>query len=234
MPKHVLWIDGAETRGSTLVFTGDEARHAMRVKRLKPGEEVLGLDGLGALVRGRVVSTGRELTVEVLATEEAPRVAPAIEVWAPMPKGTRSGDLIDMLTQVGARGWVPMTTNRSVSDLTGAKRARLERVAAEACKQSRRAWMLEIGGEQSFEQALDAGGARLVIAEQSGASCADVAHPDPAVPIRLLIGPEGGFTGEELERARVAGAVACSFGPHVQRIEVAAAVGCAILLGAHR
>lgn len=227
---HVLWIGEAQRREQTLVFTGDEAKHAQRVKRVRVGERVLGLDGSGILVTGDVVSLGRELVVRIIDTAEAPIPKPMIEVWAPMPKGTRSGDLVDMLTQVGAHSWIPMTTARSVSPLTEARRSRLGRVAVEACKQSRRAWLLEIGRERSFAQSLRGEGVDLVIADQSGEPGAG----SDADRVRLLIGPEGGFTGEEFEQARGAGARACSFGPHVLRIEVASAVGSAALLAGRR
>ena len=234
MTKHALWIGDAQRRNSALIFTGDEAKHAMRVKRVRVGERILGLDGAGTLVEGEVTSLGKELTVEIIETTEAPAPYPAIEVWAPTPKGTRSGDLVDTLTQVGAASWVPMRTNRSVSSLSEAKRARLVRVAVEACKQSRRAWLLEIAREASLAQALDCDdGTALVIAEQSG-EVVDAAQVGDADRIRLLIGPEGGFTEEEIAQAKQAGASVRSLGPHVMRIEVAAAIGCAALVGARR
>ncbi|MCB9838471.1 MAG: 16S rRNA (uracil(1498)-N(3))-methyltransferase [Phycisphaeraceae bacterium] len=233
MPKHVLWIGEARRSDGTLVLAGDEARHAVRVKRVREGEVVLGLDGTGVLVTGEVVSLGRELVVRIVEEVEAPPASPRIEVWAPMPKGNRSGDLVDLLTQVGAHSWVPMVTKRSVSDLTEAKRRRLERVAVEACKQSRRAWALEIGPEQPLRKALKPAGEGVttLIAEQSGGAIGGAAWGDR---VRMLIGPEGGFTEQELDQAREVGAVACSLGPHVMRIETAAAAGCAILMGCRR
>jgi len=231
MPKHVLWIGDAHERGQDLVFTGDEAKHAQRVKRVKAGERVLGLDGTGVLVTGEVVGVGRELVVRVLETTQSEPPAPAVEVWAPMPKGSASGDLVDMLTQVGASSWIPMTTKRSVSPLSEAKRPRLERVAVEACKQSRRAWLMGIGRETPMGEAFADDGALVLIADQQGAP---VPGGSDHERIRLLVGPEGGFTDEELAMAVDRGATPCSFGPHVLRIEVAATVGCASLLVGRR
>ncbi len=230
MPKHVLWIGDAQRRDQDLIFTGNEAKHAVRVKRLRVGERVLGLDGTGILVIGEVLSLGRELVIGIAETTTVDPLSPSIEVWAPMPKGSASGDLVDMLTQVGASSWVPMTTNRSVSPLSRAKRDRLGRVAIEACKQSRRAWLLGIGAESPFISALADDGAKLLIADQSGAPVEQIG----ADRVRLLVGPEGGFTEKETAQAVEAGATPCSFGPHIMRIEVAATVGCAALLGSHR
>ncbi len=235
MPKHVLWIGDAQERGQDLVFTGDEARHAQRVKRVKAGEVVLALDGTGVQVTGEVVGVGRELVVRILESKQASPPSPAVEVWAPMPKGSASGDLVDMLSQVGAASWIPMATKRSVSPLSEAKRPRLERVAVEACKQSRRAWVLEVGRETPMRDALCKNDTPLLIADQGGAPVRS-ALEGIAAPgrVRLLVGPEGGFTDEERSGAIDAGAVACSFGPHVLRIEVAAAVGCASVLDTYR
>jgi 16S rRNA (uracil1498-N3)-methyltransferase len=67
-----------------------------------------------------------------------------------------------------------------------------------------------------------------------------LAHPDApayrasaAEVVRLLVGPEGGFTEEETSLASLSGAVVASFGPHVMRIEVAAPIACAVILAAH-
>jgi len=230
MAPHVLWMGDAQRRDGRLVFTGDEAKHALRVKRLRDGERVLALDGSGTVIEGSAIGVGRELIVEVEEERSTPPVNPSIEVWAPAPKGSRVGDMVDLLSQAGASAWIPMKTERSVSELTPAKRRRLERVAVEACKQSRRAWLLKIGEEAPLSAALRDDGAALVLAEQSGEAMA----PISAERIRLLIGPEGGFTKRETERILDAGASTRSLGPHVMRIEAAAVAGCATLLAMRR
>lgn len=102
---------------------------------------------------------------------------------------------------------------------------RLERHAVEAMKQCGRAWVLEIGDAVSFEEALRGDDVDVVVADASG----DRYEASGGREIRVLVGPEGGWTTEELASARASGARVCSFGRHVMRIEVAAVVAAAVV-----
>ena len=87
---------------------------------------------------------------------------------------------------------------------------------------------VEIGGRARFEEAIrSAPGVRLVVADASGGAW----RAAEAERIRLLVGPEGGWTAEELAAARGAGAEVARFGAHVMRIETAAVVACGMLVG---
>lgn len=231
MPRHVLHIPNLPSPGERLTLSGPEATHAQRVKRVREGDTLLALDGAGGMAEVCVVSTGKELGLEVLSVDQVAPVSPAVEVWSAAPKGPRLGDLIDNLSQVGAAGWTPMRTTRANLDPSGAKRNRLRRIAIEAMKQCRRPWLLELDRPSGFAQALNAeAGTTLALADASG----ERYQPSGASRIRLLIGPEGGWTDEELDAARKAGAQVCAFGPHVMRIELAAAVACAAVLTAEK
>lgn len=241
MAAHVLWMAGADLSGERLVVTGEEARHALRVKRVREGEEVLCLTGAGLTARAVVERAWRDLELRIVSRGEAPRVGPFVDVWAPAPKGPRAADMVDMLTQVGAGAWTPMRTERTEQDVSAARESRLERVAAEACKQSQRAWAMELRPAGRFDEALageSGGGAPdgagvVVLADASGEAFLHAARGVPAPEgVRLLIGPEGGFTPGEVEAARAAGAMVASFGPHVMRVEGAAAVAAAQVIAA--
>jgi len=219
-------LNGRETR---LAIVGDEAQHAVRVKRLGPGEPIVVLDGLGKIARCRIAAsgkTGREWSLELAVdqVEEAPRVTPRLEVVSAVPKGPRLADLIDGLSQVGAASWSPLDSARSITEPGPGKLDRLERTAAEAAKQSGRAWRLEIGGAMRLAEALV--GPRAVVADVSGVAYEPVGGPT----VRLLIGPEGGWTPDELTAARQAGSRIARFGPHTMRIETAATVAAGIVL----
>jgi 16S rRNA (uracil1498-N3)-methyltransferase len=219
-------LNGRETR---LTIVGDEAQHALRVKRLGPGDPVVVLDGLGKIARCRIAASGKtgrdwSLDLSVEQVEEAPRVTPRVEVVSAAPKGARLADLIDGLSQVGTAAWSPLDSARSITEPGPGKLDRLERTAAEAAKQSGRAWRLEIGGAMRLADALR--GPRVVLADVTGGAY----EPTLAPTIRLLIGPEGGWTPEELAAARQASACIARFGPHTMRIETAATVAAGILL----
>jgi len=215
--------------GGALTLTGDEARHAVRVKRLRVGDEALALDGAGLVADARVTEAGRSLVLDIGPVRRLDPPSPAVEVWSATPKGPRLATLVDLLSEVGAGAWTPMRTERANIHPSAARRDRLGRVAVEAMKQCRRGWMLTLGEPSDLADALNVG-AEVVIADPAG----DPYRRVGADRVRLLVGPEGGFTAAELGRARDAGARVCRFGPHVMRIEIAAAVACAIILDAER
>lgn len=226
MPAHVLLVPDVDPSESLLTITDAEATHAVRAKRVRPGESVLVLSGAGLEVDCEVVEAKRALTLRVRASRRVEPASPRVSVCGATPKGPRVGDMIDALSQVGAASWSALRTDLGVVDPGAGKLERLERIAAESAKQCRRAWKLHIGSPMSVEEALRASpGERVVVADASG---------EPLGPgggdTRLLVGPEGGWTARELDAARAAGATVASFGPHAMRIEVAAAVATAIVI----
>ncbi len=210
---------------------GDEAHHALRVRRLREGDRVELIDGAGTVLPGRVAAAdGRGRWIEIEPAGPAARVEPVrprLEVCSAAPKGDRLGAMIDQLSQLGAASWRPLNSARSVVDPREAKLDRLRRVAIESAKQCGRAWVLEIGDAVSLEQALDApGSTRVLVCDAGGAG----APTDPPEAVRLIVGPEGGLSDEELELAGQRGATAVRLGPHTMRIEAAAAAAAAILM----
>jgi 16S rRNA (uracil1498-N3)-methyltransferase len=234
MSVHRLWIEGSRPNpGDVVRMTGDEARHALKVKRLAERERVELLDGAGFVATGEVsgASTpgggGVWLEVRVGETGIRPRVSPRVEVCSATPKGPRAGELVEQLSQVGAAAWRPLVTERGVVDPADAKLDRLRRVALESAKQCGRAWVMEIGEAIGLEAAL-AGGGTVVVADAGGGA---YRAPGGAGGIRLIIGPEGGWSGGERDTiARAQGVRLACFGPHVMRIETAAVAGAAIAL----
>ncbi len=225
------------TPPAELVIAGAEAHHAARVKRLSPGDRVELRNGRGLIARcecgeARKSRGGRgddawELPVRVLEVRSVPPVVPRVEVWACTPKGPRAEEMIDALAQSGACSWSPMSSDHNVVDPRGRRLERLERVAREAGKQCGRAWDMALGPERAFGDAVSqAGGVFTALAHAPGAAYRAVGAHD----IRLLIGPEGGWSERELARASDAGIEWASFGPHVLRIELAAPLACAIII----
>lgn len=211
--------------GSVLSIGGDEANHAARVKRVRPGEAVGLFDGRGVAAVGAVVraEAGKravlEITVEAL--ERTDPVSPRLEVWCPPPKGDRLEQMIDQLSQIGVGAWRPLRTERAERDAF--RPDKLERVAIEAAKQCGRSWLLEVGEWVSFEHAV--ADPRAVLADAGGRAGGAIGSDTV-----LLLGPEGGWTESEVEEARAAGRSVVRFGRHVMRIETAAVAGASCLL----
>lgn len=221
--------------GPGLTISGEEAHHAARVKRAEPGDAVQLLDGRGTVADAAITDINKDrrsgewtLHLTITALRHVPPVAPRLEVWASSPKGARLEAMIDGLSQSGAAAWAPLRTARTVVEPRETKLDRMHRLAAEASKQCGRAWHLEVLEGGDLSQAL--AGPRVVVADASGAPH----RATGAAAIRLLIGPEGGWTPEELTAARGAGAEIAAFGPHIMRIETAAVVAAGILLNDER
>lgn len=236
-PAHRILVDHADFEpGQTLKIEADEARHAARVKRLRPGDALELLNGRGGIAQATLEEIARDRSGPVLLlriTEAAtlPPLSPRLTVLAATPKAARADELVDALSQVGAAAWRPLSAARTVVDPRPTKLDRLTRIAAEAAKQSGRPWLLRIGPSITLEQALAEAHTRdVVLADASG----DPYQPSGAEEIHLLIGPEGGFEPRELEQARRAGVRMHSFGPHIMRIETAAVAAAAIILNAER
>lgn len=226
--------------GEPLVIEGDEAAHALRVKRVEAGERVVVMDGRGGLAEGVAIeppgagqesrrgSRGQSLHMFIERVQKVEPVSPRVQVLSATPKGSRVDEMIDQLAQVGVASWSPLATRRGVVDPRETKLARLERIAQETSKQCGRAWTLEIGEQTNFAAALAREG--VIIADASG----EPYTPNTTPTVHLLIGPEGGFTPEEIEQARSAGARVCRFGPHIMRIETAAVAAASVILAASR
>ena len=213
--------------GAVLLVEGEEANHAARVKRVRAGEPVEVFDGRGLVARAEVVraEAGKRAVLEV-AVGDHRRVAPVrprVEVWCPPPKGDRLETMIDQLSQVGAAAWRPLRTERSERDRF--RGDRLHRAAVEGAKQCGRGWLLEIGDWIGLEGAI--GDPRVVLGDAGGRLFEPGATGPDTV---LLVGPEGGWTARELDRAHAAGRPVVRFGAHAMRIETAAVASAACLL----
>lgn len=166
----------------------DDAHHLFRVLRLRDGEVVTVSDGAGAWRTTEVAGGALRPSGEV-HREPAP---PTCTVAAAVPKGDRAEWMVQKLTELGVGRILLLHCARSVvrwEGERGAKQlARLQRVAREAASQSRRVWLPEVEGPVPFSVAAALPGATL--AEPGG---------DPALqPSVVLVGPEGGFTPDEL------------------------------------
>lgn len=238
-PAHrVFWPGPLPREGSRAEVTGDEAHHALAVKRVSAGEGVALHDGVGGIALGRVLGEPaggrlRRLLVLIETVIAAPASGVRVEAWTAAPKGDRAADMVDQLSQVGAAAWRPLACERSVVDPRPHKVERLRRAAVESMKQCGRAWVMEVGETVTLPEAIaDAAvqGADVVVADVAGEAFA--LRPNASC-IRVLVGPEGGFTDRERAMLLDGGARACRFGPHVMRIETAAVASCAVIMAAH-
>ena len=216
--------------GQRILLTGDEAHHAVAVKRITVGETVMLCNGRGLAVRGPVVDTGRrELSVqvsEVLASEPRPLTWTLVQALA---KGERSDLAVQMATEVGALGIIAWQASRSIVRWQGERGEKAldkwRATAREAAKQSRRFWVPEVSFATTADliAAISDAELALVLHEDATAHIASVELPQEGTGL-VIVGPEGGISPEELDRFIEAGARAVSISDGVLRTSTAGAV----------
>ena len=224
MARHTLVLADQplpDLPGEPIVIEGDEAKHAIRVKRVSEGDVVRVLNGKGTVLTTRVTEARRTLHLVIESVDEESLPSVTLQMATATPKGPRLDKMIDMLSQVGASAWHPLSTKYGVVEPGANKIDRMERICRESAKQALRAWPMKIGEPMALENARAVEpGERLVIADASGGEY----EPGGRGTVRALVGPEGGWTAGELEAAQSAGAQVIGLGPHVLRIETAAVV----------
>jgi 16S rRNA (uracil1498-N3)-methyltransferase len=212
-----------------------DSRHALRSLRLQPGEEVSLADGAGTVGRGRLA--GEEDELAVVRVEEIHRVVrrpPIVSVALAAPKGDRLSWAVQKLAEVGTDEVVLLEAGRSVRTW-GEGRAdraveRLRTVAREAAMQSRQPFVMEVTPPVPFQEAYPSSPALGVLLWAGANAGLDKALPDQATGVRLFVGPEGGFSEQEIDAAKEAGLVEASLGPSILRTETAALVGATLVL----
>ncbi|MDH3345095.1 MAG: 16S rRNA (uracil(1498)-N(3))-methyltransferase [Desulfobacteraceae bacterium] len=235
-----FFIEHAQSTGSTLVITGSDARHIKTVLRLKSGDKIGLFDGKGFEYQAKIVdlSTGR---VKVSVIRRFPSAAESpvqITVAQGFLKEKKMDGLVRQLSELGINKWNPFIADRSVprpdKKQLSARTKRWEKISKEAIKQCKRGCIMEIGDTVSFEEILNLSQtADLKIAfweNELQPLNAELPRPDRNInKIYVLLGPEGGFTQQEIESARDRGFVTASLGPRILRAETATVAACVLL-----
>ncbi|MBB5933033.1 16S rRNA (uracil(1498)-N(3))-methyltransferase [Streptomyces zagrosensis] len=231
-------LDGAAV-GTTLTLDGPEGRHAVAVRRLRVGEQVVLTDGAGLGAYGAVTAVeGKDrLTVEVAEVRVEPAPLPRITVVQALPKGDRGELAVETMTETGVDAIVPWPAARCVTQWRaerGAKAlAKWRSAAREAGKQSRRLRFPEVADAMTTPQVaelLSRATFAAVLHEEGSEPLAAASLPDQG-DLVLVVGPEGGVSPEELAVFADAGAGPYRLGPSVLRTSTAGTAAVALLLG---
>ncbi len=212
--------------GESVNLHGSEAHHLLHVMRVKLGTEVIVFDGQGGEWSAEVARLGRSEVVLALQEHFAIERESPIEISmaVPLPKGDRQRWLIEKAVELGVARLIPLTTERSTKNAAEAH-VKLTRYVIEASKQCGRNRLMQIDSPQAWPELAAGGLARhnlamnRILAHPTGQPISEIPSDSPA---HLAIGPEGGFTDEEVERAVDAGWQVVSLGERILRIETAA------------
>lgn len=233
---HIPEVTGVEV-GACVEVTGDEARHAVVVRRIRVGERVALTDGAGTTAVCAVTATARTaLTARVEEVRREPAGSPRLVVAQAIPKGDRGELAVEMLTEVGVDVVVPWAASRSVAVWRGERAAkslaRWRSTAREAAKQSRRSWfpeVTEMAGTSDVVGLLRDAALSVVLHEAGTAALTGLDVPDRG-DVVVVVGPEGGISDEELAAFAAAGAEPLRLGSSVLRTSTAGVAAAAALL----
>jgi len=229
MTEPLFYSERLAEPGATLTLTGDEARHAAASRRLRIGDTLWLFDGRGGVARATVLNIAapaRELDLrEERRTEPAPQ--PSIHLACALPKGDRQGTLLDMAVQLGMTQFTPLECGRSVVKPGTGSAERWRRICLEACKQSRRTHLPVIHSSatplEAVNRAINGGGAVWMAHPSAQAiPVASAVEQTVSADVTILVGPEGGFTEEEVAQASAGGARLIVLKSAILRIETAA------------
>ena len=222
--------------GDRVVLDREETHHLRRVLRLAPGARVAVCDGRGRAVAAMVRELGSEEAVLSLEEEVATLAESPLEMTLGL--GLAKGEAVDQVvrqaTEMGVQRLIPFvsTYSEKVTPERAARRwDRWQRQARESLKSCQRLYLPAVLPVQEFAAVLEGPEEVKFLfyeADRGGGMASPLSRGRPA-GVRVLIGPEGGFTPEEVALAREAGFQVVSLGPRRLRVETAALTAVALL-----
>ena len=224
----------------TISITGNLLIHLRDSLRITIGEIVLFGDGASHRYRTEITEVSkRAITGRILDTvQEPPRHTPRLILGQSLLKGEKMDWVIQKATELGVDELVPVQSRHSVvqlkADRIDSQIARWHRIALEAAQQSEQWHLPTIAPPQSLATLLRncaTGTVTLMLAERlEGKSLRTIELPQDATgSVLILIGPEGGWSKEEVRMAEQAGIEQLTLGPHILRAETAAIATISIL-----
>ena len=232
---HRCYAPGASLQaGATLSIEGEEAKHALKVMRLRVGEECEVFDGCGQAAVGRIVATAGSSCLTLAGLRPLPPLPPVagITLALAIPKGSNMDLIVQKAVEMGVQRIIPLITERTIVRLdareAAAKTTKWSRTVLEACKQCGVNSLPLVEQPQSYAAFLQ----RTDLPELK-IQCAIVPHVRPLRELLeaarssgqgscvLLIGPEGDFSPAEYVAGESAGYAPASLGPIILRVETA-------------
>jgi 16S rRNA (uracil1498-N3)-methyltransferase len=239
MPRDRFFIEGIYAPGARVGFAPDDAHKIVTVLRMAEGERVEIVDSAGTAFAASLVVDGKRVEAMLGETLARDAIEPTLRITVAqaIPKSQKMDTVVEKTVELGVHAIVPLRSARVIGD--GARENKLERwrrIAKSAAQQSGRLVVPHVAAVTGWDgliatfsdydrvllpwEAADPAPLRAAIAH-------DVAR---ARTILAIIGPEGGFSRDEVERAAAAGARTISLGRRILRTETAALVVLAALL----
>lgn len=232
-----IYAPAEDFRDGLLLLAGERLRRLRTVLRLLPGEEFSVTDGLGHDFRARVEELGREAGRALILERSAPaRESPLELVLAQaVPKGDRFALVLEKAVELGVSGIIPVLSRRTVPAGGGgaAAAARWQRIVESALAQSGRTRLPALHALRPFEELVEDSHLprlRILLWEHASAGLRElVAGCAAPHSVLVAVGPEGGWSAAEAQKAHDAGFLPARFGPRILRTETAGIAAIAVL-----
>ncbi len=213
------------------------AHHASRVLRLHVNDEVRIFDGVGNEFHGSICEIkGNKVLLEKLQACTVNRESPLNIVLAQALCSNEKMDwVVQKATELGVTEIQPLQNQRSVTKLAGERAEKRTRhwhdITIAACEQCGRNRLPKVHIPQEFSAwfatICDAPGSKFILLPEAVTTLHE--QPKPQGKVTLLIGPEGGFSADEIQLAQQAGFISIRLGARLLRTETAAVAGIATL-----
>ncbi|TVR68733.1 MAG: 16S rRNA (uracil(1498)-N(3))-methyltransferase [Sphaerobacteraceae bacterium] len=238
LPRHRFYTDTQLTSDEDVTLSDGAAAQITRVLRMRPGDTITLFNGDGSEVGARIVEAGRRSVVARIEGEPRPGVvigSPHVHLLQSLIKADQLDLVVQKATELGVSAITAIKSDHSVVKLSAdraiSKVERWQRIAIEALEQSERADFVQINDPITFRELVGhpPASVNLIAAERSDG--VDLTHAVPAhgESISILIGPEGGFSPAEIERAVTNGWSPVSMGNTILRSETAGITAVAVI-----
>ena len=217
-------VDSLPADGGPVELSADEASHAFRVMRRRPGDRIELFDGRGHCAEAEILTLDRRggTCLAGPAVRQVIDSKVALHVATALPSGDRAREMIERLTELNVARMTPLRFERTQRPIQPAAMKKLHRVMLEACKQCGRNQLPRLDDEISYPDFLAQH--RPVVGQGRWVMTPGGVPAGAAAASQLvLIGPEGGLTRQEQELAGANGFLKISLGPLILRVETAAA-----------
>lgn len=224
-----FYVEPEDIRDTVLLLRGDEYRHLSRVLRKKVGDHIFATDGRGSMYEAIIRAFDRTAAECSIVDKKQKLNEPKIEVTLAISllrNPSRFDFVVEKATELGATSIIPLISERTIPQHE--KHTRLEKIALAALKQSGRCVLPRIFVLTRFETLVEHSGhydLKLIPhekTEQSQFVGSVMKHHPRVSSVLLVVGPEGGFTDEEVVLAGKNGFISLSLGPRRLRSETAA------------
>ncbi|MBC8318724.1 MAG: 16S rRNA (uracil(1498)-N(3))-methyltransferase [Desulfobulbaceae bacterium] len=228
-----FFIDKDDIKGSTVTLRGDEAHHLKTVLRMETSSSVELLDGLGSIYLAEIKTLSPSVSLEILSCERVPTAKPVLNLAQGVLQGKKMDFLVQKASELGVGRITPFySQHTTLRDPSANRMNRWQKIALEASKQCRRPCPLEVNPLTSLDEILSSSSEhtlKVILWEEEKdttlKTLKDLGNMDSLL---VVIGPEGGFAKEEIERCTAAGFISVSLGSRTLRAETAALSAMAI------